>query len=232
MQKAAALRDRFQTNSLKVRIPVLMIAPRRDNRGGQYPQDERVRELAAQIVAAGFSQAEADHEGVCVQEYPAEQIVKKKKKDNPNFQTYDAFIRDAAQGPLKQCFDRSGGTEVTYGTLSHSHLCLVLRAIVNGAKWPVPDGMVLNDKEQARLDRVVDKAGNMDMAAVAANDPVAKRLALEGILMQVLRWEIMEQEPTAASLISQSLNRGAEFALRTNEVTALRVECSAVDKEV
>ena len=184
-----------------------MITPHRDNRGGQYPQDERARELAAQIVAAGFSQAEADHEGVCVQEYPAEQIVKK-KREKPNVQTYDAFNRDAAQGSLKQCFHRSGGTEVAYGTLSHSHLCLVLRAIVNGAKRPVPDGMVFNDKEQARLDRVVDKAGNMDMAAVAANDPVAKRLALEGIFMQVLSWEIMEQEPTAASLISQSLNRG------------------------
>ena len=49
----------------KFRIPVAMLAPHTHNRGGQYPQDERVRELAVQIIVAGFTQAEADHEGVC-----------------------------------------------------------------------------------------------------------------------------------------------------------------------
>ena len=70
----------------------------------------------------------------------------------------------------------------------------------------------------------------MDVAAVAVDDPVAHNLALEAVLMQVPSWGIMEKEPTAASLISQSLNKGAEFALQTNEVAAPRVVCSAVDK--
>ena len=112
MQKAAAFKDRFKIDSDKARLPVRLIAPRRDNRGGQYPQDEKVRELASQIIAAGFSHAEVDYEGVCVQEYPAEHIVKK-KGGKPNFQTYDAFNRDAAQrGPQTvfqtQLRDRGG----------------------------------------------------------------------------------------------------------------------------
>ena len=50
--------------------------------------------------------------------------------------------------------------------------------------------------------------------------------------MQVLSWEIMEMEPTGASIISQPLNKGVDFAWRTTEVTALRAVCSAVDKDL
>ncbi len=78
-------------------------------------------------------------------------------------------------------------------------LSLVLRAIVNGAKWPVPDGMVHNEAEQTRLGRALDKDGSVDMAAVAVHDLVSNKLAQEGLLMQVLSWEIMERAPTGVS---------------------------------
>ena len=175
-QEANLVRARYRLEGQeKVRLPVRMLAPHKDNRGGQYPQDERVRELAVQIIVAGFTQAEADHEGVCVEEYPAVELCRKKDAD-PLFKTYTEFNHDHAQGFLRECFKRSCVTPVAYGTLSHSHLCLVLRAIVNGAKWPVPQGMEFHEVDRARLDRVLDKDGKVDMAAVAVHDPVAKKL--------------------------------------------------------
>ena len=214
-----------------MRIPVIMLGPHTFNRGGHYPQQERVRELAVQIILAGFTQAEADHEGVCVQSYPAEEVVRKRERDH-TFQTYTEFNQDRATGHLAACFHRSCGADVAYGTLSHSHLCLVLRAIALGTKWPLPEGIEFTEDERARLKPVLDKDGNLDMAAVAQNDPVAKTLVEGGMLMEVLSCKLMDDEPTGASLISQSLNKGADFALRTTEVTALRVLCKAVDAEL
>eukprot|EP00959_Pyramimonas_sp_CCMP1952_P161795 3383229-Pyramimonas_sp.AAC.1 len=76
---------------------------------------------------------------------------------------------------------------------------------------------------RARLQRVLDKDGNGNMAAVAENCIVAEMLTKEGTLMEVLSWRIMVEEPNGASLISQSLNEGADSAMRTTEVTAPRV---------
>ncbi len=60
-------------------------------------------------------------------------------------------------------------------------------ALVNGAKWPVPDGMEPTYLEQRGWGACsIIKDGNVDMAAVAAHDPVAKKFAQEGRLMQVL----------------------------------------------
>ena len=39
-----------------------------DHRGGVYPQGDDVKQLAIRLAKAGFSQEEADHQGVCVQE--------------------------------------------------------------------------------------------------------------------------------------------------------------------
>eukprot|EP00959_Pyramimonas_sp_CCMP1952_P070586 1474152-Pyramimonas_sp.AAC.1 len=47
--------------------------------------------------------------------------------------------------------------------------------------------------------------------------------------MEVLSWRIMVEEPTGASLIGQTLNKGADFAMRTTEVTAPSVLRKAVD---
>ena len=42
------------------------------NRGGVYPQSDTVQNLGVKILEAGFSMEEANHEGVVVQEVPAE----------------------------------------------------------------------------------------------------------------------------------------------------------------
>ncbi len=126
IQKAAAFRAIFATEGPhRERLPLRLIAPHPGDRGGRYPQEKRVRELAVKIIAAGFSQAEADHEGVCVQEYSTEQIYKKKQA-NPHFQTYSDYNRDNAQGFLTECFNRSCGADVAYGknrTLTCASCC-------------------------------------------------------------------------------------------------------------
>eukprot|EP00959_Pyramimonas_sp_CCMP1952_P291007 6087381-Pyramimonas_sp.AAC.1 len=66
------------------------------------------------------------------------------------------------------------------------------------------------------------------MAAVAEY-AVAKKLTQEGMLMEVLSWGIMVEEPTGASPIGQSLNKGADFAMRATEVAALSALRKAID---
>ena len=62
-----------------------------------------------------------------------------------------------------------------------------------------------------------DADGKLSVAAVA--DSVnGKELA-----DAVLSWKIDVEEPTAASIISQALNKGHDIALRTTEWTALSV---------
>ena len=46
--------------------------------------------------------------------------------------------------------------------------------------------------------------------------------------MEILSWEIYEEEPSACSLISQALNRGRQLALRTTELAAVAVLTGAI----
>ena len=52
-----------------------------------------------------------------------------------------------------------------------------------------------------------------------------------GLMMEVLSWKMLSEEPTAASLISQALNTAQNVALRTSELTALKVLSGAVALE-
>ena len=55
-------------------------------------------------------------------------------------ETIQSFNRRHCQGPiLGCCFDSSN--DILYGTLSHSHLLLVMLLLLNGGIWKVPDGM-------------------------------------------------------------------------------------------
>eukprot|EP00959_Pyramimonas_sp_CCMP1952_P083401 1743257-Pyramimonas_sp.AAC.1 len=74
-----------------------------------------------------------------------------KKANDLAFETYTEC--NVATGRFAACFDRSSGSDIAYGTLSHSHLRLALRAIVAGARWPIPAGMELAEEERARLQR-------------------------------------------------------------------------------
>ena len=107
-----------------------------------------------------------------------------------------------------------------YGTLSHSHLLLVLLAWANEADW--------NVKDDPSVMKFLNPDGSFYNAAVAACDADLERIFRDGLLMEVLSWKMLVEEPTAASLISQALNKAQSMALRTSELTALNVLTSAV----
>ena len=70
-----AYRVKYRTTTgagqMKCRLPLLTLSVHPDNRGEVYPQGDDVKQLAIRIAKAGFSQEEADHQGVCVQAPPA-----------------------------------------------------------------------------------------------------------------------------------------------------------------
>ena len=107
-----------------------------------------------------------------------------------------------------------------YGTLSHSHLLLVFLAWANGANWNVED--------DPNLCKLLNPDVSFYNAAVAACDADLERVFRDGLLMEVLSWKMLVEEPTAASLISQALNNANSMALRTSELTALTVLTGAV----
>ena len=111
-----------------------------------------------------------------------------------------------------------------YGTLSHSHLLLVLLSWLNGAVWKVED--------EPNLSNLLNPDGSFNSAAVAACDEDLDRVLRDGLLMEVLSWKMLVEEPTAASLISQALNSAQSMALRTSELTAVNVLSGAVALEL
>ena len=106
-----------------------------------------------------------------------------------------------------------------YATLSHSHLLLVLLSWSNGAVWQLED--------EPTLSKLLNINGAFSDVAVAALDDGLDRVLKDGLIMEVLSWKIMEEEPSAASLISQAINIGNHLALRTSELTAMSVLAGA-----
>ena len=84
IRRAMALRVKYRvahTGAKKRRIPLALMGVHNMNRGGVYPNGDRVVNLAADLLKSGFSEEEANHEGVCVQEVPASE-----RKHDPVYQ--------------------------------------------------------------------------------------------------------------------------------------------------
>ena len=105
--------------------------------------------------------------------------------------------------------ERSGRSlrRALHGMLSRCHLLLSLLCCSVGAVMDLvnPDGTTL----------WCDSDGRLDLAAVAEKDPALSKILSEGLLVEVLSWKIMEEQPTACSLIAQALNKGHQAALKT-----------------
>ena len=130
----------------------------------------------------------------------------------------DYNIRQCDHKYLVKCFSQLH--DIMYGTLSHSHLLLVLLSWLNGAEWKIDD--------EPNLSKLLNPDGTFNTAAVAACDEDLGRVLRDGLQMEVLSWTMLVEEPTAASLISQALNSPQSMALRTSELTAVNVLSGAV----
>ena len=115
---------------------------------------------------------------------------------------------------LKTCFDgnaRSGGFLIGWGTLSHSHLLLVLLCYATEAQWDFTEHPVYPCGPHGRL----------DTSTVTKNDRVLEELPRGGLEMEVLSYEIYLQEPQACILISNAMNSPHKAALRSTELHAM-----------
>ena len=215
VRKAMALRVKYRLDINKRVIALSRLGVHPQNRGGMYPQPDTVRNLGVQIMTTGFNGSEADHEGVCVEEIP----FLERTSSSSIVESYAEYnIRQCDHQFLEKCF--SAMNDIMYGSLSHSHLLLVLLAWANGATWNVED--------EPNLCKLLNPDGSFYNAAVAACDADLERVFRDCMLMEVLSWKMLVEEPTAASLISQALNSPQNMAARTSELTALSVLSGAV----
>ena len=193
-------------------------------RGGMYPQADTVRNLGLKILQTGFSQSVANHEGVVVEEVPFCKRAEHSRSSGSPYESYaDYNVRNCDHQYLARCFLNALG--IMYATLSHSHILLVLLSWLNGADWKL-------EYYEPTLRKLLNANGAFCDAAVAAFDDDLGRVLRNGLLMEVLSWKMMVEEPTAASLISQALNIGHHLALRTSELTAMSVLSGAVAFEL
>ena len=129
-----------------------------ENRGGVYPQGDDVKQLAIRLAKAGFSQEEADHQGVCVQEPPAAAVA----APPAGAVGYTQYNQQHCQGSdvLSACFGPDASA--SHGLLSHNHLLLVLLSWLNGAEWK------LTEEERQALAAGAD--GHLDLQSAVAAD--------------------------------------------------------------
>ena len=220
IRKAMAFRVKYRIvehGQAKRRINIGAMGVHPKNRGGIYPNEDRVKQLCVSILQVGCDEADANHNGVVLQEIPADEAPK-------GYQTILQFneAQTSCKPDLKSCFNESKSIE--FGTLSHSHLILVLRCWLTKAIWGITKDDVLFD--------FINKSEQLDLSAVAEKDPCFAKVANEGLWMEVLSYKMVLEEPTAASLISNALNKGQEAALRTSELTAVAVLTGAVTMQM
>ena len=131
-----------------------------ENRGGVYPQGDDVKQLAIRLAKAGFSQEEADHQGVCVQEPPADAVAACSHGQPAVAVGYTQYNQQHCQGSdvLSACFGPDASAN--HGLLSHNHLLLVLLSWLNGAEWD------LDEEERQVLATGTD--GRLDLEAAVA----------------------------------------------------------------
>ena len=222
IRKAMAYRVKYRIPGGKKRISVELLGVHPLNRHGIYPNEHRIQTLGQDILRDGFNLSEAHHEGVCVQEVPGSEQAKiaAAAANNP-YQSYHDYNVEKCKGPiLSACYN--GKLDTLYGTLSHSHLLLVLLSFKNQAVWEVNED----------FKQLLGTTGAWNYELVAAKDPQLRDLCELGLEMEVLSWKMYTEEPEACHAISQALNKGQELALKTSLFTAVAALTGAIDFEM
>ena len=208
---------------LKMPFQIAALGVHPKNRGGVYPAGIRLMTLLKTVTTGGFAKEECNHAGVCVEEMPLSAVADHKgRMSYAQFNEACSGRDELLTGMFKAPYD-----DIRAGTLSHSHLSLLLRAFMVRAQWNVPD-------DATNGITYCDSDGRLSITAVAAHPNCTEMADVlsEGLVMEVLSWKMDVEEPTAASIISQALNRGAANALRTTELTAVAVLKGAIVAEM
>ena len=122
-------------------------------------------------MSSGFNQSEASHEGVNVEEVPfCERADYSRSSGSPYVPCSDYNIGQCDHVFLQNCFLKA--LNIMYGTLSHSHILLVLLSWLTGAEWKVED--------EPNLSKLLNSDGTFCKAAVAALDDDLDRVLRDG----------------------------------------------------
>jgi hypothetical protein len=240
VQKAMALRVKYRVDqaSPKRRFAIQNLGVHFMNRGGHevYPNGNDVRRLGLEILSSYMDHAEANHNGVVVEEVPADVQAAPGFKDpvkaavaadysygKATYEGIGHYNYRMCNGSdyLGSCFTEDQARGVVAGTLSHSHLLLVLLSMAKGGEWKVTDA-------DGTFTFPCNRSGYIDTAAVAARDEMLKRILAEGLDMELLSYKIYIEEPSACVLISNALNHAQKLALKTTELAALSALSGAV----
>ena len=188
------------------------------NRGGVYPSGARCMSLCEEVLEVGFVKEEVAQSFVAVEETPFQYIHSR----GPG---YVCGLEYNTQNCKKDerlitCFS-APHNEVSKLLLGHNHIMIIIRAFITRAKWPLPADETKSWKGMT----FCDDTGRLSIDAVAghANGKQLREVVDEGLDCEVLSWKMDAEEPDAASLISQALNKGSELAMRTTELTAVAV---------
>ena len=202
-------------NVLKVNLQVGSLGCHCKNRGGVYPAGIRCKSLCLEVADIGFLKESVEHCCVAVEEMPLE-IARSRGEKHESGTAYN--IRQSSKDEfLKSCF-AAPCNDVRALLLSHNHMMIILRAFLAKELWNLP----ANERKGIVF---CDAHGKLSISAVAEH-PNMKQLAetlAEGIDIELLSCKMDIEEPSAASIISQSLNLEQEVALRTSELTAVAI---------
>jgi hypothetical protein len=205
VKKAACMRVKYRIGNMTTLMPLQCLGIHQKNRSGLFPQFERSQSLAEKKFSVGFSKETAWHQGVCVEEVPPEH----QPDGYVNLHTWNKEC--SARHPDLEGFLRNPD-HVTHGTLSRSHLLLILKLFKNQQRsWPWPD----------KYKEMVMSKNGLDMTALRELDEDLADVLSQGLMMEVLSWKLTQEEPQGCSQISQALNTGNEIAMATSEATAL-----------
>ena len=125
IKRAMACRVKYRMSGQRKLISLSRLGVHRLNRGGVYPQPDTVRNLGVRLLTTGCNVEEANHEGVSVEEVPFNE-----RGAEPYESCLEYNMKKCDHPFLSKCF--SPQSDVVYGTLSHSHLLLVLLVLSNG----------------------------------------------------------------------------------------------------
>ena len=178
--------------------------------------------LLEDVLKDGFLKEEMQHAAVCVEARSSSAVAGGEAASDlslapltESFGEYNAR-KSVADEELAECF--SGHPIVLYGTLSHSHMSLCLRAFKLGAKWKIAGASELGFN-------ACDEHGRLSVAEVSAHANCLDLVDLvqRGMLFEVLSWKMDVEQPDAASIISHALNQPQTLAMHQTEQQAIEV---------
>ena len=210
---------------LKIPLKHLSVSP--ENRSGLFPSPARVIWLLCKILLGGFNPAEANHEGVVVQELPEEMRTSFKEKYGIDYLTFRKYnlAKVASVSALRVAFNEDSTFE--YATLSHSTLVVGLLCLMHGAVWPIPA-----EFKGKGLEKLQNAVGQWDVDALMKFNKDVADIFKDGITFQVLHWRIFLEQPRGTcAKISHGINEAQSLAMNTHEMEAMNATMEVIEEE-